>query len=98
MPSSSHIVPVLVGDRPTKLASDMLLQDLWRLCAADQLSTVPKGTERCASTPTPFHDDRMFDTWLRRWTSCGRAATSSAWAAWRLKLGRLPQLRPAREA
>jgi 5-aminolevulinate synthase len=78
MPSVSHIVPVLVGNPVhCKLVSDLLLQDYGVYVQPINYPTVPKGTERLRFTPTPFHDDGMFDRLVKAmdqlWSHCNVA-------------------------
>ena len=60
--STSHIVPVLVGDaKRAKAMSDALITDYSIYVQAINAPTVPVGTERLRFAPTPFHDDGMIE-------------------------------------
>jgi 5-aminolevulinate synthase len=63
----------------------MLLKDFGAYGQPINYPIVPKGTERLRFTPTPFHDDRMFDHLVRAMDGLRPIAMSSACAAWRRK-------------
>ena len=62
MESTTHIVPVLVGDaKRAKAMSDALLTDHNIYVQAINFPTVDVGTERLRFAPTPLHDDGMIE-------------------------------------
>ena len=58
--TSTHIVPVLVGEaKKCKIMSDELLNEYNIFLQPINSPTVDVGTERLRIAPTPYHDDAM---------------------------------------
>lgn len=86
MVSSTHIVPVFVGDpERCKQASDMLLREHNIYIQPINYPTVAKGMERLRITPSPYHDDALVDqlaeALLQVWERLGLPLQAKSMAA-----------------
>lgn len=68
--STTHIVPVLVGEaKRCKAMSDDLLSEYGIYVQPINYPTVDVGTERLRFAPTPFHDDGMIEDLVKALTA-----------------------------
>ena len=71
--TSTHIVPVLVGEaKRCKAMSDLLLNEYNIFIQPINYPTVDVGTERLRIAPTPYHDDAMMSDLIVALTSVYR--------------------------
>ena len=62
MASTSHIVPLMIGDAAKATAISMrLIREFGMYATPINYPTVPRGTERPRFTPGPKHTDAMMD-------------------------------------
>nr|WP_109808302.1 5-aminolevulinate synthase [Sphingosinithalassobacter portus] len=79
MDTTTHIVPLMVGDPvKAKKISDILLAEYGVYVQPINYPTVPRGTERLRFTPGPAHDEAMLAELV--------AALSEIWGRLELKL------------
>jgi len=83
LPSTTHIVPLMVGDPvKAKKISDVLLAEYGVYVQPINYPTVPRGTERLRFTPGPAHDEAMMrelvDALVEIWGRLERPVSTGA--------------------